>query len=243
MRPCLLLLACLLPAAALAASPTADEILRHMDDATSGYDDQEMTVDLIIQAEDGASKTYGMTVWQKDRRRLVRFTSGETRGLATLIDDDRVYVYMPGFKKVRRVAQHNMSQSFAGSDFSNEDMTRLRFADDFDVTLEREDADAWVLRGTPRAGRDVSYASVRITVVKDGYYQRAVDYFDDGGVRVKEFRAEDLTAWPGGVKRFRTLTTRDPRTGHTTVMRLRSFEVNQGLDDDHFSKRSLMWGH
>jgi len=242
MRPLLLLLAALSPAVALAAPPAA-EILQRMDDVTSGYADQEMEVDLVIRAESGEEKSYGMIVWQKDRRRLVRFTSGENRGLATLVDGDRVYVYMPGFKKVRRVAQHNMAQSFAGSDFSNEDMTRLRFADDFDVTLEREDADTWVLQGTPKPDRSVSYASVRITVAKDGYFQRAVDYLDAEGRKVKEFRGQDLTTWPGGVRRFRTVITRDPRSGHETVMRLRTFKVDQGLDDEQFSKRALMWGH
>lgn len=250
MRLALLALACLLPSLAWAAPPgpssvesDATEILKQMDEATSGYEDQEMQVDLVIVAENGERKTYGMMVWQKDSRRLVRFTSGENRGLATLIDGDRVYVYMPGFKKVRRVAQHNMNQAFAGSDFSNEDMTRLRFADDFDVTLLREEADAWVLRGTPKSGRNVSYASIVVTVTKDGYFQRGVDYFDADGQKVKEFTGRDLTTWPDGVRRFRTVITRDPRTGHATEMQLKTFKVNQGLNEDHFSKRQLQWGH
>jgi len=241
MRLALFAALCLLPSLAW-ASPDATEILKQMDEATSGYEDQEMQVDLVIVAETGERKSYGMMVWQKDRKRLVRFTSGENKGLATLIDGDRVYVYMPGFKKVRRVAQHNMSQSFAGSDFSNEDMTRLRFADDFDVTLLGEEADAWVLRGTPKAGRNVSYASIVVTVTKNGYFQRSVDYFDDDGRKVKEFEGRDLTTWPGGVRRYRTVITRDPRTGHATEMNLKTFKVDQGLDDEHFSKRQLQWG-
>ena len=241
MRIEIVLLACLAPVLAH-ATPPADEILHRMDEATSGFRDQQMTIDLVIQDEAGGQKSYGMTVWQKDDKRLVRFTSGEQRGLATLIDGDRVYVYMPGFKKVRRVAEHNMTQSFAGSDFSNEDMTRVRFADDFEVTLLREEADAWVLRGTPKPGRNVGYAGIEVTVTREGHFQRAVDYFDDKGNKVKEFRGSDLTTWPDGVRRYRTVTTRDPRTGHATVMRLKTFTVDQGLEDENFSKRQLMWG-
>jgi outer membrane lipoprotein-sorting protein len=230
------------PATSGPVETDAKRILEQMDEVTSGYADQEMQVDMVIAAGDGDEKSYGMLVWQKDRKRLVRFTSGENKGLATLIDGDRVYVYMPGFKKVRRVAQHNMAQSFAGSDFSNEDMTRLRFADDFDVVLLRDEADAWVLRGTPKPGRNVSYASIVVTIVKDGYFQRAVDYYDAGGQKVKEFRGQDLTTWPSGVRRYKNVLTRDPRTGHSTLMRLKTFVVNQGLEDDHFSKRQLQWG-
>jgi len=237
----LLALVILVPLVASAAPP-ATEILRAMDDATSGFADQEMQVDLVIRGEDGTQKIYGMTVWQKDARRLVRFSSGENKGLATLVDGARVYVYMPGFKKVRRIAQHNMNQSFAGSDFSNEDMTRLRWADDFDVTLDREEEDAWVLRGTPRAERKVSYAWVRIVVAKDGHFQRRIEHFDEQGRMVKLMEGRDLTTWPGGVRRYRTVVMSDPRTGHTTEMQLRTFVVDQGLRDDAFSQRALRWG-
>lgn len=225
------------------SAPDATELLRRMDDATSGFSDQEMQFDLVIVGEEGSQKRYEMTIWQKGHKRLVRFTSGETKGLATLVDGQRVYVYMPGFKKVRRVAQHNMSQSFAGSDFSNEDMTCIRWSDDFDVTLAREDADAWVLEGTPRPGRKVSYARVRLTVAKDGYFQQKVEYFDGSNRLVKRFEGHDLTTWPQGVRRYRTVVMSDPRTGHATEMRLKTFVVDQGLEDRHFSQRTLRWGH
>lgn len=230
----------LLPAWAVAA-PDPTEILKKMDVVTSGYADQEMDVDLVIVDVDGTKKTYGMMVWQQGEKRLVRFTSGEIKGMATLIDGDRMYVFMPGFKKIRRIAAHNMQQSFAGSDFSNADMATIAWADDYDVTLEKETDTEYWLRGKPKAGKNIEYASVVIHVAKDGYFQNAVDYFNDKGEKVKEFEGQNMQAW-GPVKRFQLLITRDPRTGHNTEMRLKTFKVNQGLTDEHFTKRQLQWG-
>jgi hypothetical protein len=232
----------LLPSLVVAA-PDANELLKKMDDVTSGYADQEMDVDLVIGDVDGSKKIYGMMVWQQGRKRLVRFTSGEIKGMATLIDGDRMYVFMPGFKKIRRIAAHNMKQSFAGSDFSNTDMSTIAWADDYDVTFEKETDTEYLLRGKPKPGKTIEYASVVLHIAKDGYFQNAIDYFNDKGEKIKEFEGRNMQAWPGGVKRFQLLITRDPRTGHNTEMRLKTFKVNQGLGDDTFTKRQLQWGH
>lgn len=155
----------LLPAVVLAA-PDPDELLKKMDDVTSGYADQEMDVDLVIGDVDGSKKIYGMTVWQQGEKRLVRFTSGETKGLATLIDGDRMYVFMPGFKKT------------------------ISWAADYDVVFEKETDTQYVLRGKPKAGKNIEYASVLLYLAKDGYYQDAVDYFNEKG-KVNQGLTED----------------------------------------------------
>jgi hypothetical protein len=232
----------LAPGFAWGQPPDANELLKKMDEVTSGYADQEMDVDLVIVDVDGAKKTYGMTVWQQGRKRLVRFTSGETKGMATLIDAERMYVFMPGFKKIRRIASHNMKQAFAGSDFSNADMATIAWADDYDVTFEKETDTEWWLKGKPKAGKSIEYASVMLRIAKDGHFQNAVDYFNEKGEKVKEFEGRNQQTWPGGVRRFQLLIMRDPRTGHSTEMHVKTFKVNQGLGDDHFTKRQLQWG-
>lgn len=227
-----------------AGAPDAQEILRRMDAAISGYADQEMAVDLTIYDVDGSSKTYGMLVRQKgSQKRLIRFTSGEIKGMSTLVvDRERVYAYLPGFKKVRRISAHNMNQSFAGSDFTNDDMAVASWAAVYDVVLESEDAESWTLKGTPKPGVEVGYAFVRLRVMKVGGYQQRVDYFNKDGVMVKQLYCEGLTGFEGGAKRFNLIVMKDPRTGHRTEMRVKTFLVDQGFKDSAFTKRQLRWG-
>ncbi len=229
---------------AKAEKPSAQEILRLMDKAISGYADQEMEVDLTIHDVDGSSKTYGMLVRQKGaHKRLVRFTSGEIKGMSTLIlSRERMYAYLPGFKKVRRISAHNMNQSFAGSDFTNDDMAVASWAEVYDVELMSEDAESWTLKGTPKAGKEVSYASVQMRVMKVGGFQQRVDYFNAEGVMVKQLTCEGLKPYDGGTKRFSLIIMKDPRTGHKTEMKVKTFRVDQGLKDSAFTKRQLRWG-
>jgi hypothetical protein len=222
----------------------ASAILAGMDKAISGYQDQKMVVTMTIQDVDGGTKFYDFTTWQKGRdKRLIRFTSGETKGMATLIEgSDRMYVYLPGFKKVRRVASHNMNQSFAGSDFTNNDMSNMDWSEAHAPVIESQDARAWTLKATVTEGQDLGYVWARLVVLKDGFYQERVEYFDAKGEMIKLMTTEDLKAWKDGVKRYTVVTLGDPRTGHKTSLTIREFEVDQGLKESMFSKRRLQWG-
>jgi len=192
---------------------------------------------------DGSRKSYDFTIQQKgERMRMIRMLSGELKGMSTLVEDrDRIYVYLPGFKKVRRVAAHNMNQTFAGSDFTNDDMAATTWADEYDATIARQDATTWTLRCTPKPGSKAQHPEAMVTVAKTGYYQVEVEYRDAAGTPVRSQKARDLKQF-GNVERYSTVVMRDERTGHQTTLTIRDFRVNRGLADGIFSQRQLEWG-
>ncbi|MEW6435164.1 MAG: outer membrane lipoprotein-sorting protein [Myxococcota bacterium] len=235
------------PAAAPPVQPAArklapSEILAKMEALNNGFADQKMEIRLTVVDVDGSKKSYDMTVLQKgDTKRLVQFTSGEMKGMATLVEDrNSVHVYLPGFKKVRRVAAHNMNQSLAGSDLSSEDMAQVSWAADWNVALEKEDDSSYWLSLTPKSA-GTSYSKVQHRVDKKTFMQLETHYFDQGGVEVKRFVNTQPTDFHG-VMRNKLITVSDPRTGHRTEMEIKDFVVNQGLKDDLFTVRQLQWG-
>lgn len=234
----------LLAGPAAAGAQTPREILERMDQAISGYRDQRMDVVMTVVDSGGSRKTYEFTIWQKGtKKRLVRFHSGEMKGMSTLVEDrDRVYVYLPAFRKVRRVAPHSMNQNFAGSDFTNEDMAGITWADAWDGVIEREDAEAWWLLCTPKPGVASSHPKVRLKVQKGTWYQSLVEYLDAEGRPVRRMESTRLRTFPGGAERYSQVILADLRTGHRTELEIRDFQVNQGLPDAAFSQRELEWG-
>jgi len=225
------------------ASPTPEEILAKMETTINGFQDQQMDVTMTIVDTDGSKKSYDNMIYQKgDVKRYIIFTSGENKGMATLIEDpSHIYVYLPGFKKVRRVAAHNMNQTFAGSDFSNEDMAMVSYTKTYDVKMEKEDPDYWYLLATPKAGVESQYSKVIIKVDKKTYIQMSVDYYSKAGEKVKVFTMSDIKDY-NGTKRASKVVLSDPRTKHSTELFIKDFKVNQGLKDDMFTVRQLQWG-
>jgi len=219
------------------------EIMKKMDKTISGFEDQEMVMTMIITGEDGENKSYDFWLKQKGEKRLVHFTSGEIKGMSVLtLDRNLSHVYLPGFKRVRRIAASNMKQTMAGSDFTNDDMASTNWSTMCDASLESETDDAWYLRCTPKEDYTTPYNYLVFKVLKDGYYQSEVTYFNSDNIAYKKQTASKMKEWAEGVKRFSYVTMENLITKHTTVLEIHEFIANQGLKDSLFTVRQLKWG-
>ncbi len=221
---------------------TPQAILERMDRTTYGFEDQVMDARMTVVDVDGSRKSYDFTIYQKgDDRRLVRFTSGEVKGMATLVEGPtRTYVYLPGFKKVRQVASHAMGQTFAGSDFTMDDISNPTFAKRYQARLAREDDRYWVLELTPRPGQTPLYPTVEITVEKGTFFQMETRYHDANHQLVKTMTCSEAKDYHGR-SRNSVIVLKDARTGHSTRLDILDFRVNQGLPDSMFTVRELQW--
>jgi len=231
------------PTASNAKDLTASEILTNMDKTISGYKDQVMENTMTVKSADGKTKSYDFTIRQKGaEKRLINFTSGEVKGMAMLIlGPGKVFVYLPGFKKVRRVAAHAMNQSFAGSDFSKEDTSPLPWAQVCIAKLLREDKDYWYIECKLKPEAKMHYSKLVMHVEKKTFFQAGIDYFDQDGKKIKEMRSSQPKDYHG-IKRNSVVVMTDLRTGHSTRLDIREFKANQGLPNSMFTKRQLLWG-
>jgi outer membrane lipoprotein-sorting protein len=225
-----------------AAKLSAVEILQKMEATNNSYSDQTLNEELNVIDVDGTRRSYDLTVRQKGGKRFVDFTSGEQKGMSILVEDrDSVYVYLPGFKKVRRVAANNMSQSMVGSDLNSDDMATVSWAQSYDATLDKEDDTSWWLTLTPKLGAKTAYAKVVHRVDKANFLEMETHYFDKSGQEIKRLMCSNPTSYDG-IMRYKTAVFSDPRTGHRTELETKSAKYNQGLSDDLFTVRQLQWG-
>ena len=230
------------PAPGPAPKLSASEILSKSEALNNGFADQQMDMRITVIDVDGSKKSYEMTMFQKESKRLVQFTSGEMKGMSTLVEDrNSVHVYLPGFKKVRRVAANNMNQSLAGSDLTSEDMAQVSWSADWDAALDKEDDTSWWLALTPKATTNTEHSRVVHRVEKKNFALQELHYFNKKGEEVKRFVNSDPTDFHGTL-RYKLIAVSDPRTGHRTELDVKDFKVNQGLKDGLFTVRQLQWG-
>ncbi len=222
---------------------TPIQILAKMDKTISGYKDQVMKNTMTITNEKGEKRSYDFTVMQKGtKKRLVRFTSGEIKGMALLVlGKSKAFVYLPGFKKVRRVAAHAMTQSFAGSDFTNEDSTPRAWSEMCIPSLLKEDKDHWYINCKLKPDAGLHYSRLVMMVGKKTFFEDGVDYYGPDGKLIKKMRSSHPKDFHG-VKINSVVVMTDVRTGHSTRLDIHDFKVNQGLPDSMFTVRQLKWG-
>ena len=122
------------PFSALALS--GEEILQKLDEVEYGAKDTVAEIRMVLVSEGGNKSERKLKMFQKgEEKRLIRFLGpADVKGIGFLdAGKDKMYVYMPAFHKIRRIAGHVKNENFAGTDFSYDDMSSELFSHKYDV--------------------------------------------------------------------------------------------------------------
>ncbi len=223
------------------AAPEAGEILRRMDAVMSAWKDQQMTATLILVDRGGERRERTLQIFQKGPdRRLARFLApADQKGIGVLtLPDGSIYLYLPAYRKVRRIAGHVRNSSFAGTDFSYADMEARQYSRHYDAVLLGSEEDRWRLELTPRPSADSAYSRLRVEVSKDNCFPQLIEYFDARGTAAKRLTSRAIERL-GGYWIAREMEMEDLRSGHRTLLVVREARFDTGLDDGFFSQRTL----
>lgn len=225
----------------VAKAQDANQILKKMDDVMYAPKDQKSDIKIVLIDKNGKEKIREATVLQKGTdKRLFKFTSPSSQaGIAFLsLPDDIMYLYLPAFGKERRIATHVKNQTFAGTDFSYDDMESKRYAEKYNPKLIKTENAVYVLELTPKEGVKTDYSKLVVTINKSNSYPAKIEYYDKSRIKIKELINEKIekvdSYW---VSKDMTMT--NLKKNHKTKM-IRTFVANDNnLSDDEFTVRKL----
>lgn len=229
------------PLAAQDTGLTAAQVLDKVDDAINGPKDQSYAVRMVLVDKDGSQKSREAIMLQKGRdKRLVRFTApADQRGIAFLsLPGDVQYLYLPAFKKVRRIATSVKNTTFAGTDFTYDDLEAVKWSEKWVPTITRRDQDTTVLELTPRPGRTAGYSKQVVTVQNDSFFPVRVECYDQSGSVVKVITRGDLRQVKGYWVAM-TTTVEDVKKQHKSQMITSDLKLDSGIGDEKFTERYL----
>ena len=246
-RICLLNASGLLLAASCVTAPAdppqttaAQAVLVRVDSVLNAPKDQTQQVELTLIEKDGTERSRTLSMWQKgDETRTVKFLApADVRNIAFLsLPGDVMYLYLPAFKKVRRIASHVKNQRFAGTDFTYDDMGTIKYSEDYDARLEGESPESLVLVLTPKEGVQKDYEQLKMWVTRATFYPTRTEYYDRAGSLWKVMEWREI-AQVEGYWTAAEIEMHDLKAEHRTVMRSQS-SFDTGLSDDLFTKRYL----
>ncbi len=219
----------------------AQEILKKADEVTYAPEDQKAVVKMIMIDKRGNEQVREAEYIQKgSSMRLFRFTEpASQRGIAFLsLPDDVMYLYMPAYGKEQRIASHIKNQSFAGTDFSYDDLESKNLTEKYDPKLLSENADSYVLELTPKPDLKSDYSKLIMTVRKDNFYFSKIEYYDRGGRKAKEMTNADIEK-VDGYWIAKDIKMTDLMKEHSTEMITKDLVVDSHIPDDEFTVRKL----
>lgn len=226
-------------------SMTGDEIMAAMDEATNRHDDQFFKYE-VRNKEPSAKEPKSMvfTTQLKGKKSLTEFLSpGDIKGTRVLVlSRTQMYIFLPQFNKIRRVASHATEMGFMGTTLTNDDMATLAYGDLYNVTVESEDDAQWVLTATAKAPDDVVWANMKFTVIKESFLPTKIEYVNEKGEVARTMDRSEYTC-EGNICTARVMRMTDHSRGEAWTELIRTeWNVNQGVDDGLFSVRELQRG-
>ena len=219
-----------------------DDILAKADENLTKVKDLTYDAELRVVRDGKITKTIKFVAKLKGlKKRLVKFTApGDVRGMSILTTEDGLmYVYMPAYKRVRRVASHVENQGFMGSDISPEEMSSAAWSVHWKGKIIKNLKKKWIIELRPKKGYKANYSKQIIHVDKSFGGVVKVKSFDKKGKLVKTQNRTRVKAF-GVIKMPTHFEYIDEKTGSKTVLIFHGCKVNQGIPDSAFSKRALM---
>ena len=235
-----ILLAGLVSATAVSAQD-ANRILARIDSVLKAPRDMTAVQKMTLIDRAGGRKSRTIKIMMKGSElRLIRFLSpADVCGVSFLrIAADRLYLYLPAFRKVRRIAASIKRESFMGTDFSYEDVSQTGYSKDYAAAEAQIQGDRYRVELRPKEGADVGYGKIVLYADTATYVLRKAEFYDRSEKPVKILRT-------GRVKKIdgywtpREMEMVTVKTGHKTVLELSEIRFDQGLPDRLFTQRYL----
>jgi outer membrane lipoprotein-sorting protein len=231
----------LIPLISILAQPSPATILQKVDACINGPSDQEMKMKLVLIDKNGKEQTREIMMMQKGSdKRIGKFVSpADQKGIGFLsLPDNVFYIYLPAYKKTRRIASHIKNTKFAGTDFTYEDMEAKNYSLNWNSELINSDNNQYVLQLTPKNGQISEYGKIILSVKQDNFYPERTEYYDKSGKIAKRMTSEKLEKI-NGYWIAKISLMEDLKSGHKTKMILEDVKFNSGLADNKFTERYL----
>lgn len=164
-------------------------------------------------------------------------------GNGTLKLGREMWTYNPKINRVIKLPPSMMSQSWMGSDFSNNDLAKSDtiLTDYTHSVMKKEKNEKWTVytvRSTPRPDAPVIWGKQESDIREDGIMLRQA-FFDEDGIKVKEMTTKDIGELGGRLfPKEWIMKKADEEDSHTRII-YRHLEFDTRLRDDLFRVSSL----
>ena len=224
-------------------SITGYQLAKMIDDKKQPKSSKSEISMILINLKKDKKKTKEMISLSKDNgdKMLLFFkTPKRDKGVGFLKienkDNDRLSLFIPKLKKIRRISSSSQSDSFMGSDLSFEDMLS-RNLDDFNYNILNSDDEAMYVLESICKDKDSEYSRHVSWITKDNLLTKKEDSYDQDGNLLKKKIFDQLL-----LKNYHLVSKIDVtnvQNQHRTILEINNLEVDNNISDSIFQEKNL----
>ncbi|MGR5236897.1 outer membrane lipoprotein-sorting protein [Vibrio alfacsensis] len=191
-------------------------------------------------------RSMSMKSWTKgtDLSLVLVTAPAKDKGSASLKRQREMWNWVPSIERVIKIAPSMLSQSWMGSDFTNDDLiNQSSIVVDYQHELKRKDSfdgDAvWVIEAVANPDAPVVWSKITLWISTSTYLQRKVDFYDEFDELVNVMTTYDVK--PLGGRKLATRMEMQPmdEPGNKTVLTTHQAQFDFDIDDSFFSLQQM----
>lgn len=229
---------------ASAQNPDPAEIIRNMEDVMRGnssYAEMTMSIERPRYTREFSIKSWALG---EDFSLILITAPARDQGTTFLKRKNEIWNFVPNIDRTIKLPPSMMSQSWMGSDFSNDDLVReSSTVDDYEHRILREETidgrDAWVLELIPKPDTPIVWGKVLLWVSKYGYLQLRVENYDQRDRLASTMEFSEIRKLGGREIPSRMTMVPADRPNQRTVITYHSLEFDIDISESFFTQQNM----
>jgi outer membrane lipoprotein-sorting protein len=227
-----------------AQGPDAGEIIKMAQDKINGLTSQG-TMKMTVQRPSW-TREVSMKTWSKeDDYYMILITSpARDKGQVFLKREYDMWNWMPSISRMIKIPPSMMSQSWMGSDFTNDDLVKLNsYVNDYTHKIigeeEIEGYPCYIIEMMPKEDAAVVWGKVEVWVSRQEYYELKLAFYDEDMELVNLQVSYDIKQM--GDRKLPSRMVMEPvqKPGNKTIIEIVEMTFNEPIPDDFFSQQNM----
>lgn len=223
---------------------TAREIVQAADTKMRGNTSQAVIT--IQTVRPTWSREMTVRTWMKgtDLAMILIQSPAKDKGIVFLKRKKEVWNWMPSLEKVIKLPPSMMSQSWMGTDFTNDDLVKeSSVVNDYVHSIAGDtiigDRHCYIIRMLPKPEAAVVWGKLLVCIDKKDFLELHTRFYDEDGNLVNIMNASDVKTMDGRLipTMFEMIPADKPN--QKTVMVYKSVLYNRSLDDAFFTTEKM----
>ncbi|WP_394145140.1 outer membrane lipoprotein-sorting protein [Vibrio atypicus] len=222
----------------------ASQIVSESDKAMRGDSSYSESTMEIIRPD--WKRSMSMKNWTKGTElSMVLVTApAKDKGSASLKRAREMWNWVPNIERVIKIAPSMLSQSWMGSDFTNDDLiNQSSIVVDYEHKLVRadtfDDEDVWVIDAIAKPDAPVVWTKVTLWISQKTHLQRKVEFYDEFEELVNIMQTFEIQEMGGRMLPTRMEMIPVDKEGHKTVMTTHQAQFDFDISNDFFSLNQM----
>lgn len=223
---------------------TAKEIVQAADAKMRGNTSQAQITIQTVRPSWSREMTVKTWIKGTDLAMILVQSPAKDKGIVYLKRKKEVWDWIPSLEKIIKLPPSMMSQSWMGTDFTNDDLVKeSSVVNDYDHSIAGDTVIAgrscYKIQMLPKPEAAVVWGRLLVCIDKKDFLELHTRFYDDEGSLVNTMNASEVKTMDGRLipTRFEMIPADKP--GQKTVMIYKSIQYNRPLEEGFFTTEKM----